>query len=178
MKRNVFLILILCSLLIVTGCNNPFSKEDNYSSYEIHHYDTDFNHTEEIVAKYDSEGKLKKLEMYMVYDQIKEQSDCDEWEQRHSDIVDLTYPEVEISCTITNKGTKIYYVMTDKSLEAGYLTNNDDYYSLDFTEMYIPFKDESSAKETIQKNIDNYKQQGIEYNDQNYVVIDGKKTGW
>lgn len=182
MKKSTFLVLGVCSSLLLTGCDSPLKGEggllgNNYASYEVHLYDADFNHTEEIEAQYDSEGKLKRLELYMVFDQKTKQSDCDSWERSNLDAVDLNYDGVDAGCKITDKGAKVYYVMTDESLEDGYLKDGEDY-DFDFEDVYYMFKTEEKAKETIDEYIEMCKENEVEYNDDNYVVIDGKKTGW
>jgi len=145
MKKSVFLALSLCSLLLITGCENPLSEggsenssnsSSEYSLYEIHYFDEDFNHTEEIEAAYDKNGNLKKLEMYMVYPEITDDDGCNSWRRNYHDIVDLDYPGVEATCTITDKGGKLYYAMTDESLKAGYLSDENENYRLDFENQY------------------------------------------
>lgn len=61
MKKSLMIIsLLLCPVFMMTGCGNN-SGENNDSKlsvYEFHYYDSDFNHTEEMVIKYNEEGKL------------------------------------------------------------------------------------------------------------------------
>ena len=65
-----------------------------------------------------------------------------------------------------------------KSIEDGYLSEEDGHYNFSLEYIYPKLKDEEMAKESVQELINMSKENNLEFNDQNYAVIDGVKTGW
>ena len=83
MKKSLMIMnLLLCSVFMLTGCGNNAGEVDDskLSVYEIHQYDAEFKHTEEIVAKFDfsvedialdeeekefSDGEIRKLTNFL-----------------------------------------------------------------------------------------------------------------
>lgn len=177
MKKVLLFTFGLCSLFLITGCGANENEEENYSVYEWHSYDSTFKHTEDFIAKYDDNGNLKYLESITVWDKEKNRS-CDALNKTTSTYPDLKYEGVGFKCEMLDNGTKLSYYMTDKSIEDGYLSEEDGHYNFSLEYIYPKLKDEEMAKESVQELIDMSKENNLEFNDQNYAVIDGVKTGW
>jgi len=181
----MFLLIGFCTILFLNGCDisskekvNDDIKDDdvNYSIYEFHLYDETFEHTEEVVAKYDENGKLKKFEFYQVYPEITATSACKYRDPKYADAEDLNYAGVEYKCSSDGNGMKLYFAMTDESIIDGYLElENSDFDLIDSYEFYDT---EDHAKNTIQNEIDYLKSEGIKPSDKNYIIMDGKRIDW
>lgn len=179
MRKKLFIISIFCSILILTGCgsssNGGKDNKDNYNVYEYHTYDNDFRHTEELEARYDkSTGKLKFLAMWLVWT---DRTSCEGFNYTKENTIDLTYPGVTGECTITDKGVKAYWSMTDESLEKGYLKDNEDW---DFQLKYVypDFETEEKAKAYLEDGIKYLKEQNIKPDEENYIIIKNEKVTW
>lgn len=172
MKKR-YLLGLTVGMLLVTGCSGGTSGED-YSSYEYHIYDETFKHTEDLVAKYDSTGKLVLFESYMIYDKRTDSNPCREFNSNIEDIVDLDYPGVTAKCTVDENGVKMYYSMTDKSVAKGYLKDDKDF-KLPLKRTYEDIADEKMAKETFQKLLDRVREEEMVFDERNYIIIDDVK---
>lgn len=183
MKKSLFIILGLCSLLI-TGCGTENGKDEdkNLSVYEWHYYDETFKHTEDFIAKYDESGKLVKLES--IYDakypggQKYDEDYCKiNLERLNKKFAD--YKGVTATCEMRDDSYVWNYSITDEAIEAGALDVENAYVYIDpLVNIHPRVADETKVKETIQKLMDNAKNESAECNDINYAVIDGVKTCW
>lgn len=73
------IISLLCAMFMVTGCGNILGGDNDskLSVYEFHFYDSDFNHTEEMVVKYNEDGELVYAEAYWTADEFNKNYVCD-----------------------------------------------------------------------------------------------------
>ena len=134
---NKYLKIGLCLLLTIfvfTGCENKANetkKEDDnsLSVYEYHYYDNDFNHTEDFIVKYDKSGNFKELQMIYNYDKRTNSDACSQIKYTKENYIDLTYPGVSASCIVDEKGQTLIWSMTDESVSAGYLKDENKDYS-------------------------------------------------
>ncbi len=180
--KKYFLIILLCAVILVTGCSSSSEEEggkggaddSKYSVYELHYYDSDFKHTEEVEAKYDKDGNFKYLAIWLVWT---ERTSCEGWEDSIKEVVDLTYPGVKAECTVTDKGIKALWSMTDESVKAGYL-DGDENWRFNLEQVYPYFKTEKDANDYVEKSIESFKNDGIKPDDQNYVVVKGERVSW
>ena len=170
-------------LFLLTGCENSTingiigGNEKEYSVYEYHYYDEDFDHTEDFVAKYDKDGNLKELEMIYLYDKRTDSKYCPENAFDKEEYIDLTYPGVTATCTVDENGQKLVYTMTDESVKSGYLTDGKDY-RLPLEYLYEDVATEEKAKEYFNKALKDFKESNIVEDNRNYLVIKGVKTSW
>lgn len=173
MKKGLTLsVLSLSAILMMTGCGG--SNKDNYSNYEIHFYDADFGHTEEVIAQYKEDGSLKKLETLIVADERGTYT-CAQAQSEFKDSDDADYPEVTLDCKVDGEKISMKYTFTDKSLEAGYLKEDGDFlYSVRVN--YEHMKDEKTAKEALEQQLEAFRNENIfEKDERNYIIIDGKR---
>ena len=72
MKKGLIILLLGVGFMVI-GCENKTKENagENYKQYEIHFYDADFKHTEELEVYYDNDGNLKNIAAYYVYDASK-----------------------------------------------------------------------------------------------------------
>lgn len=183
MKKYV---LLLITIFFITGCNlvEPISKDNNPSKenkddivYEYHYYDEDFEHTEDFIVKFDKNGNFKSLETITIYDKRTESKYCPENIYNKEDYIDLTYPGVTASCTVSESGQKLVNYMNAESVKAGYLQDDKDY-RLSLQYIYEEVSSLEKTKETFNSLLDRMKKENIVQNERNYIVIDNKKVSW
>ncbi|MBE6154391.1 MAG: hypothetical protein E7163_02280 [Firmicutes bacterium] len=175
MKKRLMVISLLLCMVIVTGCGNNLGKVDDskLSVYEIHEYDAEFKHTEEIVAKFDDEGKLKYAEYITVYD--REMTVCPTKIKQWNETEDSKYEDVKYSCEAKDGKTTIKWSMTDKSLNDGYLTDNKTFSSR-LKGSYNNIKDEETAKKVWNEHITKFRDENLfAVDERNYIIIDGER---
>ena len=176
MKKSLMVMsLLLCSVFMVTGCGNNSGEIDDskLSVYEMHQYDAEFKHTEEIVAKFDDEGKLKYAEYITVYDY--EITACPTKIEQWNETEDSKYEDVNYSCEAKDGKTTIKWSMTDKSLDNGYLSDDKTFKSR-LKGSYERIKDEATAKETFEDQVTRFREEEIFGADErNYIIIDGER---
>lgn len=174
MKKSLLLTFILLgSLFVITGCgDNIENNEDDakYSVYEMHLYDEDFKHTEELVAKYKEDGTIKYVETYVVWDDVRS---CESSINSNSKSEDLKYPDVKYTCTNEDGKTIVKWSMTDKSLDNGYLKDKKDFKS-DLKYIYEDIKEEASLKKILEQQAEGLRKEN-KFDERNYFVIDGKR---
>lgn len=95
--KKVFLIFM--GLIILTGCNKKEEQIDNLSVYEYHYYNEMAKSSNNYVAKYDEKGNFMSLEITTIFD---ERSVCPNEFFKAEKYIDVTYPEVEATCTIVD----------------------------------------------------------------------------
>ena len=190
MKRKLILVVILICILIAGGVyffvfnskenskkeaeESEYYDEDHYL-YEYHSFSKETNNTENIVIKYDKEGKLVYLARWVLW---KDKKSCDGWNYNETNTPDLTYPEVKVSCTVTDDGLKAFYEMTDKSLEAGYLKDEKTWKLSVLKTAYNNFDTEEHAKAYLEKKISRFKSSDIKSDDETYIIIKNKRVEW
>ena len=176
MKKSLMVMsLLLCSVFMVTGCGNNSGEIDDskLSVYEIHEYDAEFKHTEEIVAKFDDEGKLKYAEYITVYDY--EITACPTKIEQWNETEDSKYEDVNYSCEAKDGKTTIKWSMTDKSLDNGYLSDDKTFKSA-LKSSYKNIKDEETAKKVWNEQITKFRDENIfGADDRNYIVMDRER---
>lgn len=177
MKKFAFVVLASC--LFLTGCEgkNIFSNgsKDDYSTYEYHYYDEDFNHTEDFIVKYDKNGNFKELKTIILYD--KDDRSCPNKDYTVEDYPDLAYKGVSIKCTKDNNGVTYTTTMTDESVKNGYLKGDEDYL-LPLKYYYDDLSTESKAETTFKRLVEEFKKNKVEKNKKNYIIIKGKDVSW
>lgn len=172
--------ILLGTIILLTGCgkeNNVVNEKDKLSVYELHYYDKDFKHTEDFIVKYDKNGNFKELEMFYLYDERTDSKYCPENLYNTEDYVDLTYPGVSASCTISEKGQLLTAKMTDESVKNGYLKDDKDF-MLMLKYAYDELDTEEKAKSYFEKALENFKKENVLEDERNYVIIKGQKTSW
>lgn len=178
MKKVVFMILAGC--LLVTGCENDSkeitNKESDYSVYEYHYYDEDFNHTEDFIVKYDKNGNFKELKTITLYD--KDKRSCNQDSYTVEKYPDLAYKGVSATCTSDSNGVSYISTMTDESVQDGYLSDEDGDYLLPLKYFYEELSTQDKADETFNGLIDSFKENNVKEDSRNYIIIKGKKTSW
>ena len=168
MKKGLIFISLLCAVFMV-GCQ---TKEENLKVYEMHLYDSTFKHTEELIAKYKEDGSLKYLEYYMVYDSEKAcEYAINNWNEN---AVDAKYEEVKFNCETVDGKTTVSWSMTDKSIEDGYLIDDEDYDS-SLKSYYERIKTEEMAKETFEGQVTRFKEENLFGDERNYIIINGER---
>ena len=175
MKKSLIIMsLLLCTVFMVTGCENIDGvDESKYSVYEMHLYDDTFDHTEELVVKYDEGGNFKYAEYYMTYDSEKA---CEylinNWNKKSED---SKYAEVKFDCKTVDGKSTLRWSMTDKSVDAGYLTDDKDFDS-SLKYYYEKIKDEKIAKETFEGQVTRFREEKLfGLDERNYIIIDGER---
>lgn len=178
MKKFAFVVLASC--LFLTGCegDNIFSNDskDDYSTYEYHYYDEDFKHTEDFIVKYDKNGNFKELKTIVLYD--KDDRSCPNKDYTVEDYPDLAYKDVSIKCTKDTNGVTYTASMTDESVKAGYLKNDDDDCILPLKYYYDDLSTEDKAETVFKKFVEEFKNNNIEKNSRNYIIIKGEEVNW
>lgn len=174
MKKSLVLMGLACSVFMITGCGNNEEKENvNLSAYEIHMYDAEFKHTEELIAKYDDEGKLKYAEYITVYD--REMTICSSRIEEWNETEDSKYEDVKYSCEAKDGKTTIKWSMTDKSLDNGYLSDDKTFKSA-LKSSYKSIKDEETAKKVWNERITEFRDLELfEADERNYIIMDGER---
>ena len=183
---NKYLKIGLCLLLTIfvfTGCENKANetkKEDDnsLSVYEYHYYDNDFNHTEDFIVKYDKSGNFKELQMIYNYDKRPNSDACSQIKYTKENYIDLTYPGVSASCIVDEKGQTLIWSMTDESVSAGYLKDENKDYSFALKYVYDSLETEEKANEYMKKAVEEFKKQNVVEDDRNYLVIKNEKVKW
>lgn len=173
-KSLIVMSLLLCTAFMVTGCDTSNKvDESKYSIYEMHLYDDTFDHTEELVVKFDENGNFKYAKYYMTYDSEKAcEYFIDNW---NKNAVDAKYPEVKYNCETVDGKSTISWSMTDKSLKNGYLTDGKEFKS-SLKYYYDRIKDETTAKSTFEGQVTRFREEGLfDADERNYLIIDGKK---
>lgn len=177
MKRSLTIIsLLLCSVFMLTGCEESFEENDtNLSVYEFHQYDSDFNHTEEIIIKYDEEGNIVYGEAYWTFDKVNENASCESVYIRFDESNDAKYKDVKVECNLSSEGKTIKYTLTGESIKDGYLQNEDEYYKSYFYGGYEVFSDEETFKKYLEEKVIYLRDNDLFKDKRNYIVIDGKR---
>lgn len=171
MKKSL-IILLLCVGFMTIGCENKTKENDgkNYKQYEIHFYDADFKHTEELEVYYDKDGNLKNIAAYYVYDASKNRN-CQYIQKPKKD-----YKDAKIECTENSDGSVKYYsYLTDESIKEGAL---EDSAFMSVKSAYEEFDTEEKIKSYIDSLIEELKNSNTKSDDRNYIISDGKKVEW
>lgn len=178
MKRNLMIIsLLICAVFMVTGCENILGENNDseLSVYEFHTYDTDFNHTEEMVVKYNDEGKLVYAEAYWTSDNFNKNYGCEYYENNFKEKNDAKYKDVKFECTMTEEQRTFKYIITDESLKDGYLQNEDETYLSYFSGSYDIIKEEKNFKEYLEEKVEYLRDNNLFADERNYIIIDGER---
>lgn len=178
MKKNLMIIsLLLCSVFMITGCGISSGKNDDskLSVYEFHYYDSDFEHTEEMVIKYNEEGNLVYAEAYWTLDDVSGNANCDYVKNRFEESNDVKYKDVKMECKLSEKQMTIKYIITDESLKDGYLQNDDEYYQSYFDGGYDIFNEEETFKKYLEDQVEYLRENNLFEDERNYIVIDGER---
>ena len=178
MKRYFILIVSLLIIFLVSGCSNSKENKDDLSIYEYHYYDNDFNHTEDFIVKYDKSGNFKELQMIYNYDKRTNWDACSQIKYTKENDIDLTYPGVSASCIVDEKGQTLIWSMTDESVSAGYLKDENKDYSFALKYVYDSLETEEKANEYMKKAVEEFKKQNVVEDDRNYLVIKNEKVKW
>lgn len=171
MKKSL-IILLLCVGFMTIGCENKTKENDgkNYKQYEIHFYDADFKHTEELEVYYDKDGNLKNIAAYYVYDASKNRN-CQYMQKPKKD-----YKDAKSECTENSDGSVKYYsYLTDESIKEGAL---EDSAFMSVKSAYEEFDTEEKIKSYIDSLIEELKNSNTKSDDRNYIISDGKKVEW
>lgn len=176
MKKYFILIVSLLIIFMVSGCSNSKENKDDLSIYEYHYYDKDFEHTEDFIAKYDKDGKLKSLESIYVYDKRTDSKYCKNAYSK-DEYIDLTYKDVYASCTVDENGQKLISSMTDKSIEDGYLVDDKDY-RLVLQYIYEDVSTEKDAINFFKKMEATFKEENSSTDERNYLIVKGKRVNF
>lgn len=171
--KKVFLIFM--GLIILTGCNKKEEQIDNLSVYEYHYYNEMAKSSNNYVAKYDEKGNFMSLEITTIFD---ERSVCPNEFFKAEKYIDVTYPEVEVTCTIVDGKQKLYYKMPNKSVENGYLSDENKDFLLGLQYIYSDIVNEEEAEKYFNKGIENMKNENIKEDEQNYIIIKNKRIHW
>ena len=165
MKKILCLFLGVFSCLLITGCGNSINNSGDYTTYEYHYYDTHFNHTEDLIVKYDKSGNIVEYEEIVLYDKVTSSNACDSYHYSLEKKEGLSE-----TCTTTDEGTKVSYKATKK-----YFDNNKDNLVLLDDDMYKKLLKEEDAKELFDDLTKKIKEE-VEHSDKyNYVIIAGEK---
>lgn len=178
MKKSLMIIsLLLCSVFMITGCENGLGENDDskLSVYEFHQYDSDFNHTEEMIVKYNEEGKLVYAEAYWTLDDVGENANCDTVKNRFEESNDAKYKDVKMECKLSENQMTVKYIITDESLKDGYLQNDDEYYQSYFYGGYDIFNEEETFKKYLEDQVEYLREKKLFEDKRNYIVIDGER---
>lgn len=169
MKKVLSFCLIFMGCFLITGCSNPItgSKSDNkYTRYEWHYYDKDFNHTEELIVKYDKKGDLYEYEESLLYDKVTDKKSCDNFNYRFKDVEGATE-----TCKTTDEGTRVTRTFNRKYIDKRIAQKGEG------SEDRKLLKEEY-AKEYFEEGLKKLKEE-VEHSDKyNYMVIANKKIEW
>lgn len=178
MKKSLMVIILLCTVFMVTGCENILEKDDDskLSVYEFHYYDSSFNHTEEMVVKYNDEGELVYAEAYWIADNFNVNYGCEYYEEKFKEFDDAKYEDVKFECEMSETKRTLKYIITDKSLKDGYLQNEDDSYHTYFNGYYDTINKEENFKKYLEEQIEYLRDNNLFEDERNYIIIDGEKT--
>lgn len=166
------IILLLGVGFMATGCENKTKENvgENYKQYEIHFYDADFKHTEELEVYYDNDGNLKNIAAYYVYDASKNRN-CQYMQKPKKD-----YKDAKSECIENSDGSVKYYsYLTDESIKEGAL---EDSAFMSVKSAYEEFDTEEKIKSYIDSLIEELKNSNTKSDDRNYIISDGKKVEW
>lgn len=174
MKKKLCLLTIMVGVFILlTGCENPIEKitgGNKYQQYEIHFYDEDFKHTEELEVNYDKDGKLKDIAAYYVYDASANRN-CQYTKKPEKD-----YKNAKSECIENSDGSvKFYAYLTAEAIKDGAL--EDDAFSL-IESAYDVFDTEEKMKSYIDSTIEELKNSNVEQDERNYIISNGEKVEW
>lgn len=175
MKKLI--VILFAVIILLTGCENKEDnkEKDNLSVYEYHYYNKMAKSSNNYVAKYDEKGNFISLEITTIFD---ERSTCPNEFFKAEKYVDVTYPEVIATCSIVEGKQKLYYKMTNKSVENGYLKDENKDFLLGLQYVYPDVENEKKAEEYFNKGIEIMKSENIKEDAQNYIVIKNKKVHW
>lgn len=175
MKKKLCLFMVMIvGLVFITGCENPITKKEegnseNDAQYEIHLYDTQFKHTEEIEASYDSKGNLKTLAAYAVYDAAAN-ARCRTSEAKKN------YKGAKNECTKNSDGSvKYYYYVTMESIQEGAL---EDKAFSDLSDLYEEVGTEEKMNAFIDDMVESLKELNTISDEKNYIIRNGEKINW
>lgn len=68
--------------------------------------------------------------------------------------------------------------MTDESVSAGYLKDENKDYSFALKYVYDSLETEEKANEYMKKAVEEFKKQNVVEDDRNYLVIKNEKVKW
>ena len=164
------------SAIMLTGCSmpskiGPISVPGAKAKYELHYYDTDFNHTEDLITEYKG-GKLTYIAYVTRYDKRTDKTGCNGKDYAEEDR-DLT----KRTCKVQENGTVITEVVKMNKYDE-FAKEHDKYAENDEQKVYTRLKKESEAKKIFKKYEEQLKNK-LEHSDENnYVIIDNKKITW
>ena len=176
MKKVGGVVCGCAAALIMTGCSMPskigpvpvpFGK----SKYEVHFYDNDFHHTEDLITEYKG-GKLTYMAYVTRYDQKKDKNGCD-----GKDYAEIDNELTKKTCKVQDNGTVITEVVKMNKYD-DFAKEREKYAESDEDKVYTRLKKESEAKKIFKKYEEQLKNE-LEHSDENnYLVIDNKKITW
>ena len=133
---------------------------------------------EDFIVKYDKSGNFKELQMIYNYDKRTNSDACSQIKYTKENYIDLTYPGVSASCIVDEKGQTLIWSMTDESVSAGYLKDENKDYSFALKYVYDSLETEEKANEYMKKAVEEFKKQNVVEDDRNYLVIKNEKVKW
>ena len=176
MKKVGGVVFGCAAALIMTGCSmpskiGPVSVPFVKSKYELHYYDTDFNHTEDLITEYKG-GKLTYMAYVTRYDKKTDKNGCNGKDYAEEDRGTITR-----TCKVQDNGT-VYtdIVKMDKFDE--FAEEREKYIEDEEEKVYSRLKTESGAKKVFKKLEKQFKER-VEHSDENnYLIINNKKITW
>lgn len=174
-KRKNRLLIILCILILVSLAfflksfiSNLFGNDNK--RYALNLYDENFQYTRGLEAFYNKKGELKSIDAYIIFDSSSFQI------SGRNDDTSSKYPESEISVIANDDGSvKVSNYVTSNSIEAGALEDNAFYM---LKPLYEQVNTEKSMKTFLKEQLENAKENNINANEINYIVIKDKKINW
>lgn len=172
-KLCLFMTMVL-GLVLITGCENPITNEGGSDSettakYEVHLYDKQFKHTEEIEASYDDKGNLETLAAYTVYDAAAN-ARCGTSKPAKD------YTDAKYECTKNSDGSVKYYsYVTIKSIQEGAL---EDKVFSDLDGLYEEIGTEEKMNTFIDDMVESLKESNTISDEKNYIIRNGEKINW
>lgn len=176
-KKELLLKMMIGGSILLTGCQSQnqsdepdTSNEGKYRKYEIHLYDAQFKHTEELEVNYDQDGTVKNIAGYAVYDASAKKS-C-----KYAPKPEKEYTGAKSECTENSDGSLKYYnYLTDEAIQEGAF--DDSAYS-DVSYTYEEVDTEEKMNALIDGIIDEFKKGDIQQDDTNYIIRNEVKVDW
>ncbi len=166
MKKGIILLVIMVICLCIAGCGDA---DNELVLYEKHVYNKEKLRQEETIVKYNGSGKLKYLELTMIYDK-ETNTVCPDT----TVFADIKYKDVKFICSKNDDGTvKIVTSLTDNSIKDGYLKNDTNRLTIKYE--YNAVKSESKVRDIYKEQAEYLKNNGG-CDSKNYFIIEGEKA--
>lgn len=179
MKKGLFIKIVLCSLLLLTGCikGNEIKEIDGIKIYkDSTTYASKINRGGEyykIITRYDN-GKFKYLEYTNnIYIDSGEEYTSKSTIEFCKKMKDLNYDGFQSVCEVNNYVLTYGYIITDKTIEAGFLNvmdYDDDNILRTIIQDFHVFENGHSAKKFFEEEKEN-----MHENNGDLLIIENKK---